>query len=246
MRIFYDNAQNVYRRSTPRWAEFGLDMRGRATVLRESFRATRPAMEFALDVLHQLRPLDQDPDLRELISPRNGPPLLVPRPDGGWRADFCVVQGQQPTVSLCWSWKAELEALVGTVTGWLAEGVAARDIRVLASTKRRCEEATQALLAAGIAADHARSGRFQPRAARVIVTTPQSFKGYEAELVAVIGVDGFCDASDNLLIEALYVALTRARTAMAVSATRVASEAATAGLVEALAAAARLREARAD
>ena len=35
--IFYDNAQNIYGRSTPKWSEMGLDMRGRSTVMKESF-----------------------------------------------------------------------------------------------------------------------------------------------------------------------------------------------------------------
>ena len=45
--IFHDNAQNVHGRSTPKWSEMGLDMRGRSTVMKESFRATKPIAEFA-------------------------------------------------------------------------------------------------------------------------------------------------------------------------------------------------------
>ncbi len=37
--IFYDNAQNIYGRGTPTWSELGLGMRGRATVMKESFAA---------------------------------------------------------------------------------------------------------------------------------------------------------------------------------------------------------------
>ncbi len=40
--IFYDNAQNLYGRPTPKWSEMGLDMRGRSFVMQESFRSTKP------------------------------------------------------------------------------------------------------------------------------------------------------------------------------------------------------------
>ena len=223
VRIFYDNAQNVYRRSTPRWSEFKLAVRGRSVVLRESFRATRPAMELALDVVHALRPLDQDPDLRELIAPRSGPPLLVRTEDGHWRADFCVVQGQAPDVSVHPSPEDEVKALVGRIQGWLAQGVAPRDIRVLSPRKRRCEQITVALEAAGVPVICLRNTRFDNRDPRVVVTTPHSFKGHEAELIAVVGAEEFVAPGEDgpqVLVEALYVALTRARTWMVVSAVR--------------------------
>ena len=47
--IFYDNAQNIYGRGTPKWSELGLDMRGRSTVMKESFRSTKPITEFCTE-----------------------------------------------------------------------------------------------------------------------------------------------------------------------------------------------------
>lgn len=222
VRVFYDNAQNVYRRPTPRWSEYGLDMRGRATVLKESFRATRPAMELALNLLHRLRPIDRDPDMRELIAPRLGAPLLRMGEDGGWHADFCVIPGQAPEVTIHDRLEDELEGLVRSVRSWLADGVQPRDIRVLAPTKMLCDSAADALVIGGIPAVHARNRAFEPRAAQVVVTTPQSFKGYEAELVAVVALDRFCTRAGGgaVLVEVIYVALTRARTWMSVSASR--------------------------
>ncbi len=222
IRIFYDNAQNVYRRSTPRWAEFGLDVRGRSAVLRESFRTTRASMELALDIVDALRPLEEDPDMHELIAPRSGPPVLVREASGGWRADFCVEQGQTPQVALHDSQDDELAALVGVVRNWLDQAVAPRDIRVLAPRRRRCDQLASALQANGIDAVALRNTAFQNSDPRVVVTTPQSFKGYEAELVAVVGVEEFVTRSEGkVLVEALYVALTRARTWMWVSGVRV-------------------------
>jgi superfamily I DNA and RNA helicase len=66
--IFYDNAQNVYNRGTPKWTDLGIDVRGRAVVMKESFRSTQPTTEFALNVVVQLVNLEQDPDSREYIT----------------------------------------------------------------------------------------------------------------------------------------------------------------------------------
>ncbi len=66
--IFYDNAQNIYGRKTPKWSEFGLDMRGRSTIMRESFRSTTPIAELAVNVLHRLTPSDQRQDHNELMG----------------------------------------------------------------------------------------------------------------------------------------------------------------------------------
>lgn len=233
VRFFYDNAQNVYGQTTPRWSEFGLDMRGRSTVLRESFRSTRPAMELALDVVDALEPLQAKPDFAELIAPRTGPPVLV-WTERGWRADFCVAQGQVPEVALHDSRADELAALVARVRRWLEGGVVPADIRVLAPTHRRCEAAARALLDAGLRAEFQRSKSLDHRAPLVVVTTPQSFKGYQAELVAVVGLDGFVNRAGELLTPALYVALTRARTWSWVSATRVNETAPSRAIVDAL------------
>jgi superfamily I DNA/RNA helicase len=46
----------------------------------------------------------------------------------------------------------------------------------------------------------------------VVVTTPHSFKGYDAEVVFVAGADGFC--AGGVLASTLYVALTRARSVL--------------------------------
>jgi len=57
----------------------------------------------------------------------------------------------------------------------------------------------------------------------VVVTTPHSFKGYEAELVYVVGVDRF--ATETAALPApLYVALTRARSVLVTSGTATSNQ----------------------
>jgi hypothetical protein len=241
VRVFYDNAQNIYGRSTPTWAEFGLDVRGRSAVLRESFRSTRQAMELALNVLDPLKPLASDPDLRELIQPRTGPPLLHQRPGGWWHAAFAVVRGEAPSVELFASRAAERAALGDAVRGWIEDRVRPRDVRVLALSRGACAEVADALRRAGVEAVFLAGQDFDPRDERVVVTTPQSFKGYEAEVVAVVGLEGFAPAGAGVLAEAMYVAMTRARTLMRVSAVRVELDHPGAPIVAALERAAALR-----
>ena len=216
VRVFYDNAQNVYGRPTPRWADFGLDLRGRSTVLRESFRATRQAMELALDLLHAVQPIDQDPDMRELIRPRTGAPLLVHEP-GGWQANFAVVSGQRPELCPAESRQAELQALCEAVRGYLDQGVLAGDIRVLSNRGELGEKACAALNDAGIRAEYAVSRKLDPKTPAVLVTTPHSFKGYECEVCVVLGLDQFVARGRGPLPASIYVALTRARTLLRVS-----------------------------
>ncbi|MFK7930947.1 MAG: AAA domain-containing protein [Myxococcota bacterium] len=229
-RIFYDNAQNVYGRKTPVWAEFGSEARGRSVVLRESFRSTRQAMSLALNIMDALKPLDDDADMRELMGR-----ALLSRDDAGrWRADFCVVSGQDPLVCVHANRKAELQALAADVTEWIDEHkVSPRHIRVLVPSKQLGADCEEALRQCGIETTFGSSYDLDTTAPVVVITTAHSFKGHEAEVVAVVGLDGFVRGG-RPLTQAIYVALTRARTLLRVSASQVGVGHAGAGIVAAL------------
>ena len=220
--IFYDNAQNVYGRRAPRWRELGLDLRGRADVMKESFRTTRPNTELALDVLDRLRPIADDPDLRELAHA--DPPLLWRDAEGWWQAPFCSVDGVAPAVRIAETRQEELALITRQVQKWIrVDGVRPGDIRVLAMKNTR--DALVAALRGALApipVEDPRADGFMDCGDAVVVTTPHSFKGYDAELVIVAGVDGF-HAEGRPLAAPLYVALTRARTMLLVTGTRTAS-----------------------
>jgi len=66
--IFYDNAQEVYSRETPIWSHLGLDVRGRSTIMKESFRSTKQTNEFAANVLFRLSDASDSSDYRVLVS----------------------------------------------------------------------------------------------------------------------------------------------------------------------------------
>jgi hypothetical protein len=221
--IFYDNAQNIYGRGTPKWSELGLNMVGRSTVMKESFRATRPIAEFALNTLARLRDLSDDPDHRELLerglverAERNGRPWWVVR--------FNQVDGPSPVFKKFLTRDAELEALASTVTSWIErEGVRPCDIRVLANGKIRTRVfhvLEPALRRVDARIEQQASQTFTKDERTVVLSTAHSFKGYEAEIIALPAADKFeTGASDGArpLESALYVALTRARSLLYVS-----------------------------
>ena len=218
--IFYDNAQNVYGRSTPRWSEFGIDMRGRSSVLKESFRSTRPIAEFALNVLYRLEPPESDSDHRELV--RRGLIERVERPDGEWwRVHFNQVHGPLPTMRVFDDFDAEMTAIARRVRELVAEeGVRPADIRILYIGKNvpyRLKKALdEALVALNVKVEAQTSRTFSEDENVLVVTTPHSFKGYDAEVVIVAAADQFRSKSDGINAAALYVALTRARSVLEV------------------------------
>src|SRR5262249_30444968 len=129
--IFYDNAQNIYGRTTPKWTEMGLDMRGRSTVMKESFRSTRPVTEFALNVLYRLQPPEADPDHKELV--RLGLVEQTARKAGPWwNVRFNQVEGPAPIYKKFASLDEQIEALGKQVVRWVRdEGVKPGDICIL-------------------------------------------------------------------------------------------------------------------
>lgn len=129
--IFFDNAQDIYGRKPPKCSEFGLDLRGRSTVMRESFRSTQPIMELAVNVLHRVARAEERHDHKELLSRR----LLERTRRGGedWlRVRFNQVHGPKPIVRSYVSRDLELNAIGDHIERLVTkEGIAASDICLL-------------------------------------------------------------------------------------------------------------------
>lgn len=239
--IFYDNAQNVYRRSTPRWVDLGLDMVGRSTVMKESYRSTLPATEFALNVLYRLENPDGDPDHAELLA-RD---LLHEEQRNGrrwWRVRFNEVDGPQPDFRQYTDRETELAALCHRMLSWIRdEGVRPGDIRVLAngsSIRRQIVQALSPVLATiGARVEERTSSHMVSDNDQVLVTTAHSFKGYDSEIVAVPAADKFVatvEGEKGALSHPLYVAMTRARSVLYVSSITRSPGSPSAAIVDAL------------
>jgi superfamily I DNA/RNA helicase len=220
--VFYDNAQNLYGRQAPVWSELGLDMRGRSDVMRESFRSSRIIVETALNLLDRVGDgLSKNPDMRELMSDT----LLVQRTLGAapwWTARYCADDGQVPELYLAPNTEAEVAFVAARIASLVQqEGVRPGDIRVVTLSKQLREWLTPAIRAAvpGCVVVHVTGEGLVGRDDAVVITTPHSFKGYDAEVVLVPGVDRFAPKG-NSQPQALYVSLTRARTLLIASASR--------------------------
>ena len=116
----------------PKWTEMGLDMRGRSTVMKESFRSTKPITEFAFNVLHRLCPEEaKDTDHKELIemglvdaSEREGTSLVGLR--------FTQTDGPTPTFEKFPNKEDEFEAIGNQIVHWVKdEGVKPSDICII-------------------------------------------------------------------------------------------------------------------
>jgi superfamily I DNA/RNA helicase len=211
--IFYDHDQNLYRRPSPRWSALGLEVEGRTALLEEGFRSTEPITTAALNTLYQLQSPTGSPAYRQLL--RRG--LVQQTMRSGhrwWEVRFSSIDGPLPELRLYRERDEELLAVAAQIMSWVEEGVLPGDIRVLCGAPELraslLELVAPSLESVGFSAVH-RTGRALPEDARtLLITTPHSFKGHDAELVVIIGVDRFSTRLGPLA-SALYVAMTRAR-----------------------------------
>lgn len=218
--IFYDNAQNIYGRRTPKWSELGLDMRGRSSVMKESFRSTRPIAEFALNVLYRLQPPEADPDHKELVD--RG---LIERVNRSgkdwWNVRFNQIDGPKPSFRKYPDRDSEMAAIGRQVVNWITEeGVKPSDICILYNGQQiaACIEKQVAPMLTAIKCNLNRqtSQAFDEDPRTVRLTTAHSYKGYDSEIVVIASVDKFVSKEAGVLANTLYVALTRARSELAI------------------------------
>jgi AAA domain/UvrD-like helicase C-terminal domain len=218
--IFYDNAQNIYGRSTPKWKELGLEIQGqRSKVMKESFRSTRPIAEFALNVLYRLQPPEADPDHKELV--KQG---LIERtqrgPQAWWIVRFNQVEGPTPIFKKYPSLDRQVDAVTEQVVRWIREdNVKPGDICILCNDKHFREQIRESLaprlhdVQANIISEPGTGWNRDDRS--VVASTVHSFKGYDSEIVIVAGLERFFGRG-QILANNLYVAMTRARSILAV------------------------------
>jgi AAA domain len=218
--IFYDNAQNIYnRRGVPKWCDMGLDMRGRSTVMKESFRSTKPITELSFNVLHRLNSDEaKDTDQKELVElglvegcERAGIPW--------WKLRFTQTDGPTPTFEKFASVEDEYKAIGNQIIHWVKnEGVKASDICVIFLGKKaqwRLEGQVKRMLETiGIGLEVQKSQSFAFDERTIVATSPHSFKGYDSEIVVIPSIEQF-QTNGQILSRPLYVAMTRARSVLA-------------------------------
>ena len=218
--VFYDNAQNVYDRKTPTWSDYGLDVRGRSTIMRESFRATRQIAEFALNVRCRLLGDTVPPDVKELEE--LGLVGHQVRDHEAWRtADFCDQEGGKSSLHTFPTVAAEMAAILRHLRRLvIQEHVRPRDITLIYNgvgvADRLTAELAGPLREIGVDLSVQTGRGFGRRANTLLATTPNSYKGYESEVVLIPCADRYVAPGRGVLTPSLYVALTRARSLLLV------------------------------
>lgn len=217
--IFYDNAQNVYDMKTPKWSEFGLDMRGRSTIMRESFRSTRPITELAVNVLHRLSGTNGRQDHQELIALGLVEPTI--RNGEHWlEATFSQVGGPKP-IYRCFERRSdEMDVIAKHLRHLIeADGISPNDICMIYNGRARQILELQLaprLAKFGVELSIQKNRSFERRPNTLLATTPHSYKGYESEVVVIPCVDHYVAPEGKLVANGLYVAMTRARSLLAI------------------------------
>lgn len=226
--IFYDNAQNVYDTKTPKWSDFGLDMRGRSTIMRESFRGTRQITELAVNVLHRLSGSSGRHDQKELVSLGLLKPTL--RDGEEWlETMFSQVEGPKPIFHSFDRRTDEIARIAKHLRHMIkVDGISPTDICVIyiGGAEQILETQLAPKLAEfGVELSLQKNRSFERKSNTLLATTPHSYKGYESEVIIIPCVDLYVAPEGKLVSNGLYVAMTRARSLLAMYGTKGNSEA---------------------
>lgn len=197
-----DAAQRIFRRNTS-LASIGLDVRGRAYVLRKNYRNTR-------QILHAARLLFEPYDIVELDDEDNRSRIDVDLP-GREGAQPEIIRFESAADEARWV-ASEIERIRREDVAVLGSGIA-----VLSASKRHREALEEQLQAKKISTANLRQD-VVASSNHVKVSTIESAKGHEFSVVFLVGMnDGVIPweraDDDEITRDArrLYVAVTRAR-----------------------------------
>ncbi len=221
LNLFYDNAQNVYHRELPKWSDLGVDLRGRSTVMQESFRSTRPITEYALNVLCRVTDAAKGSEHRELERRDLVRLQTLDHGQPWWQVRYNETEGPEPGLHLLGNFVRERQLLISQLIDWVGQqNVRPSQICILFNGRKaeqslRLDVAPQ-LEAQGIQLNVTRRESIRLDDSAITATTAHSFKGYDAELVWVFHAGGFA-LDDRTLGYPLYVAMTRAKSQLILS-----------------------------
>ena len=208
--LLYDDAQSIYRKGKGlgfSLSSVGVKAAGRTTILRLNYRNTREILKFAYDFAHgAMGPQGADEDHIPLIEPASA-----------------GTSGPEPVFRLS---EDEAGYAVRCVKAWLDKGVPANEIAVVYFDYNRAAEISRLLREEGVEhlwmLDQSRKRSYDSMADSVTLVTAHSSKGLEFQSVVVVGVGSLGKEEGSLEDETrlLYVAMTRAKRQLAVTAAR--------------------------
>lgn len=231
--IFYDDAQNLYGRSRPNWKELGIDVqRGdRSKVMRQSFRNTKEIINLAFNLLLGKQADSTAAGTRSFADvgylKQHG---LLTEYEDIIDVSFTERRFHLPEVKVFSNREDEIAWLVTDIcTLIMEEHVRAQDILLISpynplklGYQTLIDKLVKALPSEhfiGVALPQNTEEKDKPvfRAKHITISTPHSVKGYDADVVYLIGVDYY-----NLMPSEKY-SPAQSRAAFYVGATRAKS-----------------------
>jgi superfamily I DNA and RNA helicase len=220
--IFYDDAQNLYAKKRPVWKELGIDVqRGdRSRVMKECFRNTREIVQLAFNVLLGSASLDRSKVQTRTYS--NVAELkqagLVEEVDSHFQVNFAERTFDSPIVKSFASRDEERSWAMSEISRLIRkEHVQPEDILVLCHSTAECDalssivEGMQPPLVKGVCTPYARDEKdeFIFRDGCLTISTTNSAKGYDAQVVFLLGADQYSVEPEGRA--SFYVGVTRAK-----------------------------------
>jgi superfamily I DNA and RNA helicase len=219
--VFYDDAQNLYGRPRPRWADLGLkvDFGRRSRVMKECHRNTREIIEFAFNVLVGSRApagvrvtTRAFADIETLKDNK-----LITEGDSYIDVHFAKRSGPPPVVKPFKDRQAERAWVAGEVSRLVdEEHVRPEDILVLAEERGGLCGLPAAISArsraeVAFSEPHLRTQKddYILKPGHLTATTTRSAKGYDGYVAFVVGADTFPLTSQGRA--SFYVGCSRAR-----------------------------------
>lgn len=209
--LLYDDAQSIYRKKSGlgfTLSSVGVKAAGRTTILRLNYRNSREILKFAYDFAkNSLGPANADDDHIPLIEPESA-----------------GVSGTKPAFKMVESFAAECAYAIRCVNVWLKRGIPANEIAIICFQKWQGDAISAQLAVQNI--PHLWTGvpggkkSYNPAVEKITVITAQSSKGLEFQSVIVLGTGALKDTDEAATAQTrlLYVAMTRAKRQLAISA----------------------------
>lgn len=219
--IFYDDAQNLYGRPRPTWLDLGLEVRGRAAVMRTCLRNPRQVVEFAFNLLlgvaAESRVLTREfADIRSLKDDA----LVEELPDR-WLVHFAPrTDGELPKVVLFQTREIEIEWIVAKLDELInGLGISPEDVLLvskdpkeflaLESRLRVAVPKIKRILKPWGKSSNPDKDAYILEEGAITLATVGAAKGYDCPIVLLIGADLFQNSVKGRA--SFYVAATRAK-----------------------------------
>ena len=196
--IVLDSSQTVYKRKVS-WRDIGIQIAGRARVLRVNYRNTRPILSTAYALIRDL-------DVSGMVVCEAGEEYIVP--------EKALRDGPMPEVRRFKSFEEERRYALEWIRTRLEKGVSPDDMLVLGLSRSDMAKLEEWLQDAGIPAQLL-GGRVRPGVVRL--STVHSAKGLDAESVLLLSAHELERRDETEGRRLLYIAMTRARTELYIS-----------------------------